>query len=191
MSEGYQLIVLCVYLFNKVIQEEGVKVLSYDALFGLCRKKHSGKSLRPPLFGSIFFENQEEVDTFVQEYDSSIAFTSKVYIKCSFVCIQLFYLHRAVISSLLEIPCDPKVAMLPWMRPQFLAVFADMNVHRDLLISSMVKGIQNLCVFIIVWALCRLSYGVFMLEKLKSGSGNLQHIVLYDIACTLQQHLSV
>ena len=45
---------------------------------------------------------------------------------------------------------------------------------------------------IISCQLCGLLYAIFMLEKLKSSSGNLQHIVLlYDTACTLQQHLRV
>ena len=37
----------------------------------------------------------------------------------------------------------------------------------------------------------RLSYAIFMLKKLKSSNSNLQYIILYDIACTLRQHLMV
>jgi len=40
-------------------------------LFGLCRKKHAGVSVRPPLYGNTFFENQSEVDRFVEEYEST------------------------------------------------------------------------------------------------------------------------
>ena len=32
---------------------------SFDALFGLCRKKAAGSSARPPLFGTLYFDDQE------------------------------------------------------------------------------------------------------------------------------------
>ena len=32
--------------------------------------------------------------------------------------------------------------------------------------------------------MCRLAYAVYMLEKMKISSGELNHIVLYDIACS-------
>ena len=37
-----------------------------DAIFGLPRKKSAGKSFRQPLHGGLFFENQNEVDEFVE-----------------------------------------------------------------------------------------------------------------------------
>ena len=56
---------------------------SYDALFGLCRKKHAGTSVRPPLFGATLFEKQDEEDAFVQEYDSAGSLmTTKVILVC-------------------------------------------------------------------------------------------------------------
>lgn len=36
-----------------------------DALFGLPRKKSAGKSVRPPLTGHLFFEDQTAVDEYV------------------------------------------------------------------------------------------------------------------------------
>lgn len=49
-----------------------------DALFGLCRKKSAGISVRPPLFSGIFFEEQEAVDRFVKSYDASDRVMDKV-----------------------------------------------------------------------------------------------------------------
>lgn len=42
--------------------------MSIDALFGLCRKKAAGISVRDPLQQGTFFEDQSDVDTFVSEY---------------------------------------------------------------------------------------------------------------------------
>lgn len=39
--------------------------LSFDALFGLPRKKSAGKSFRPPLDGDLFFGDLYAVDDFV------------------------------------------------------------------------------------------------------------------------------
>ena len=36
-----------------------------DALFGLPRKKSAGNSVRPPLTGNLFFEDQTAVDEYV------------------------------------------------------------------------------------------------------------------------------
>ena len=41
-------------------------MVSMDALFGLPRKKSAGKSFRQPLHGVLFFDNQDEVDAFVE-----------------------------------------------------------------------------------------------------------------------------
>ena len=41
-------------------------MISIDAIFGLPRKKSAGRSFRPPLHGTLFFENQDEVDRFVE-----------------------------------------------------------------------------------------------------------------------------
>ena len=43
-------------------------MLSFDALFGLPRKKSAGKSHRDPLHGHIFFGNQNDVDEHVSSY---------------------------------------------------------------------------------------------------------------------------
>ena len=67
---------------------EGTQILSFDALFGLCRKKHAGVSVRPPLYGNTYFENQDEVDRFVGDYDSSGSSLQKV-IFCT--CVYALY----------------------------------------------------------------------------------------------------
>ena len=45
--------------------------VSMDALFGLCRKRSAGVSVRKPLFEGVFFEDQAEVDSFVANYESA------------------------------------------------------------------------------------------------------------------------
>lgn len=54
--------------------------MSIDALFGLCRKKSAGVSVRPPLFSNTFFEDQGRVDEFVTKYDSSDRIVDKVHV---------------------------------------------------------------------------------------------------------------
>ena len=39
-------------------QTKGYQVVSMDALFGLCRKRSAGVSVRKPLFEGVFFEDQ-------------------------------------------------------------------------------------------------------------------------------------
>lgn len=39
--------------------------MSVDAVFGLCRKKSAGSSVRGPLSGTSIFESQDEVNNFV------------------------------------------------------------------------------------------------------------------------------
>ena len=39
-----------------------------DALFGLCRKKAAGSSVRSPLSGDRMFEPQHRVNAFVENY---------------------------------------------------------------------------------------------------------------------------
>ena len=39
-----------------------------DALFGLCRKKSAGISVRSPLQEGVFFECQSDIDKFVEMY---------------------------------------------------------------------------------------------------------------------------
>ena len=55
---------------------------SLDALFGLCRKKAAGSSIRPPLFGTLDFDDQEVVDEFVLKYDLDARVSSKVHTTC-------------------------------------------------------------------------------------------------------------
>ena len=57
---------------------EGTHIISMDAIFGLCRKKSAGESHRSPLLSGVFFEEQEGVDQFVENYDSSDKIMDKV-----------------------------------------------------------------------------------------------------------------
>ncbi len=51
---------------------------SIDGNFGLCRKKSSGKSVRPPLHEDTIFMKQESVDQYVQGYGKIEALFNKV-----------------------------------------------------------------------------------------------------------------
>ncbi|XP_028417867.1 uncharacterized protein LOC114542545 [Dendronephthya gigantea] len=48
--------------------DDGVIIESFDASFGLPRKKASGSSTRKPLHGNFIFSSQEDIDKFVEEY---------------------------------------------------------------------------------------------------------------------------
>ena len=53
-------------------------MISLDAIFGLPRKKSAGRSFRQPLHGMLFFENQDEVDQFVEATPASNKQINKV-----------------------------------------------------------------------------------------------------------------
>ena len=52
-------------------QVKGTRIIAMHAVFGLCRKRSSDVSVRPPLFTDVFCEDQESVDQFVSGYDSA------------------------------------------------------------------------------------------------------------------------
>lgn len=52
--------------------------ISYDALFGLCRKKAAGLSVRKPHHQGRYFADQTEVDTFMDSYPSTRVSSQKV-----------------------------------------------------------------------------------------------------------------
>lgn len=64
--------------------------MSIDALFGLCRKKSAGSSVRDPLQLGTFFECQSDVDAFVAEYPSrhSVSESQVHCIMCSSVVME-------------------------------------------------------------------------------------------------------
>lgn len=51
-----------------MFQEQGTVVISMDALFGLPCKRTSGTSYRPPLYGSVYFLQHDEVNSFVKHH---------------------------------------------------------------------------------------------------------------------------
>ena len=48
--------------------DQGVLIESFDALFGLPRKKSAGSSVREPLHGQNIFNKQSDVDDFIDNY---------------------------------------------------------------------------------------------------------------------------
>ena len=44
--------------------------LSFDANFGLCRKRSAGRSVHPPLHSETLFFKQKDVNEFVENYGS-------------------------------------------------------------------------------------------------------------------------
>ena len=68
-------------------------------MFGLCRKKSSGVSVRPPLFSEVFFEEQESVDQFVTSYDLASRIVDKVFnimllqLTCGLSFVIVFCIH--------------------------------------------------------------------------------------------------
>jgi len=49
-----------------------------DALFGLCRKKAAGSSVRGPLNAGTVFDDQSQVNTFIDNYRPKKDATEKV-----------------------------------------------------------------------------------------------------------------
>ncbi len=73
---------------------------SIDGNFGLCRKKSSGKSVRPPLHEDTIFLKQETVDNYVKGYGKTKALLNKVcFLKFTqFLVHMVLYVYRSVIS---------------------------------------------------------------------------------------------
>ena len=59
------------FAFDAGYQESGTKFWNLDACFGLFRKKCAGKISLPSLHGPLLFEDQEDVDIFVNSYETS------------------------------------------------------------------------------------------------------------------------
>ena len=57
-------------------------MISVDALFGRPRKKCAGISFRQPLHGMLYFENQDEVDLFVEPAPRVKRQSNKVIYQC-------------------------------------------------------------------------------------------------------------
>ena len=58
---------------------ECMVTISLDALFGLCRKKAAGSSVRGPLNAGIIFDDQSQVNTFIDNYKPKKDATEKVW----------------------------------------------------------------------------------------------------------------
>ena len=54
-----------------MLQDNGTLVSLVDTIFGLCRKKSAGKHVHGSLSGVTVFENQTEVDLFVDSQSNS------------------------------------------------------------------------------------------------------------------------
>ena len=53
------------------MQDSGRLFWNLDACFGLFRKKSAGKERLPSLHGTLYFEEQDDVDAFVSGYKTS------------------------------------------------------------------------------------------------------------------------
>ena len=114
------------YLFS--ISRVAQFFFSIDGNFGLCRKKSSGNSVRPPLNQQTFFCQQEEVDNYVSTYGTMNVSVNKVN-KCVFVLlflrsrfviltiVSLFANCRYAISFLQVMYFDQKIDIEASMRP--------------------------------------------------------------------------
>jgi len=74
-----------------ILQDGGSLIVSIDAIFGLCRKKSAGNSVRGPLSGTAVFESQHEVNSFVDLQGHSEHSQSGVCITYVHIISILFY----------------------------------------------------------------------------------------------------
>jgi len=56
----------------------GIITISLDALFGLCCKKAAGSSVHGPLNAGTVFDDQSQVNTFIDNYRPKKDATEKV-----------------------------------------------------------------------------------------------------------------
>ncbi len=109
-------------MFVFIIQNEGIKIYSLDALFGLPRKKSAGNSYRPPLHGHLSFIDQAEVDEYVASSHSNHKERQQVSL-----LLLLFTFHfrtaefyaffiRNVIIFWLEICFEVQAGIMLWMK---------------------------------------------------------------------------
>ena len=80
----------CNEYFFYTLQSGGKVVYAMDALFGLPRKKSSGKSLRDPLFSNLLFCDQSSVDEFVQ-MDSNKPKSTSDNVQLLVICMPQYY----------------------------------------------------------------------------------------------------
>lgn len=62
--------VLIFLLCDTPLQTQGTLLESMDALF-IGRKKSAGRSVRNPLFGTVLFDDDTEVEEFVQQHPTT------------------------------------------------------------------------------------------------------------------------
>ena len=86
------------------MQEEGDLFESCDALFGLPRKKSSGKSVREPLHGNLMFGDQSSVDDFVANSSNRGTSVSDQY-WCTQTRIYYLGIHIHNSAGVQSIPC--------------------------------------------------------------------------------------
>ena len=61
----YVIVILSCLYIHYVLQGSGKVIVSMDAIFGLPRKKAAGGSVRQPLHGDLFFEDQSQIDEYL------------------------------------------------------------------------------------------------------------------------------
>ncbi|XP_065893420.1 uncharacterized protein [Dysidea avara] len=141
-------------------KDNGMLTLSIDANFGLCRKKSAGSSVHPPLSGSSMFLNQEEVDEYVCQYSTHPTCSTEVSEGCSEFLAGSALRYQNRYSALKETAVMGVVC-----RHEFPKCF--LNLHHGE----------------------RISYCVYLLEKLKDLYPNHSIQLMYDISCLLVKHL--
>lgn len=96
------------------LQESGTVTIALDGNFGLVRKKNSGNSYGPPVYGTVYFVSQDETDEFVASYNNDNA---KDRVCTSFKTILAFmfgnydmtvHAHNAIVSTVLLNFCCSK-----------------------------------------------------------------------------------
>lgn len=79
-------------------------IISIDALFGLCRKKSAGSSVHGPSSGTIIFDDQLEVNSFLESDSCTRASYSN-----SEVCTYTYVvLHSTLLCNYVIIPIAVK-----------------------------------------------------------------------------------
>ena len=126
---------LTAHYYNNILnlwQKNGTLFESFDALFSLCRKKAAGQSVRPPLYGTLYFDDQDVVDDFISTYDLESSVSSKVCTKHLLLIVGILSINvdtdlRAAMNSLLVMSCGQVHGTKHWMKLPSLVELVGMN----------------------------------------------------------------
>ncbi|XP_046863813.1 uncharacterized protein LOC124457641 isoform X3 [Xenia sp. Carnegie-2017] len=146
--------------------EAGTLIESMDAYFGLVRKKTSGKVQFLSRHNSILFHNQEEVDSFVDNYTSSAEQA-----KTPFIVKDCHEFKAGEVNDMIRSKGRNKL-------------FDEKGVFGCVCRHDYPKGFMN------IKHGERIGYSVFSVKhQLSNSNENTTIKIMYDIACTLKAHL--